>query len=120
MDSGDLVHGRTNPTHKRRKQVKINTSVDETNVEAVPFVEEKEVDKNITSFPGGDIINDSDTEYTTLDNNTPGTPEQKNNTAHRDSSMVVSEGYEEDDISKTIVLGGSLFLLLLCVGKVLR
>jgi|TARA_Y100000389_G_scaffold23510_1_gene20168 hypothetical protein len=104
MESGDLVHGRTNPTHKRRKHVKIDTSVDEepTDVEAT----QRDVEVN------SPVISTDETENTTLLNDNSNPPEQKNESV--DSNVV-----DEDDMSKTLVLSGSLILLLLCVGKVL-
>lgn len=104
MEPGDLVHGRTNPTHKRRKHVKIDTSVDEepTDVEAT----QRDVEVN------SPVISTDETENTTLLNDNSNSPEQKNESI--DSNVV-----DEDDMSKTLVLSGSLILLLLCVGKVL-
>lgn len=104
MEPGDLVHGRTNPTHKRRKHVKIDTSVDEepTDVEAT----QRDVEVN------SPVISTDETENTTLLPDDSSSPEQKNESV--DSNVV-----DEDDMSKTLVLSGSLILLLLCVGKVL-
>lgn len=110
MEPGDLVHGRTNPTHKRRKHVKIDTSVDEepTDVKATQC----NVEVNSPVISTDDIINNSDTENTTLLSDDSSPPEQKNEPG--DPNAV-----DEDDMSKTLVLSGSLILLLLCVGKVL-
>lgn len=104
MEPGDLVHGRTNPTHKRRKHVKIDTSVDEepTDVEAT----QRDVEVN------SPVISTDETENTTLLPDDSSSPEQKNESV--DSNVV-----DEDDMSKTLVLSGSLILLLLCVSKVL-